>query len=303
MIEIVLVSGEQYIMILVVGATGLMGGMVARQLLAANQPVRITQRDNPAYQSLIEAGAQPVRADLKDPESLARACERVDVVITTANSAQRGGEDTAETVEIQGNKNLVEAAKAAGVQQFIFTSALGSDENSPIPFVRGKGMTERLLRESGMPYTILVANIFMDVWWGAVIGLPLQMGKPITFVGQGTGRHSFVAARDVAAFAVAAVNHPDAINQSLLIGGPESLSYTDAVRIAERLLGTSLPIEYLPPGSAFPGVPPDAGMVMGALMASSDGYNTDFDMSETAPRFGVTLTSPEAFLRRMLQIA
>ena len=131
-------------MILVVGATGMLGGMITQQLLQAGKDVRILVRHNSpsealaaqgmatSAQSLIDAGAQPVYGDMKDRASLDRAVVGVDTVLTTANSALRGGEDNPQTVEHQGNRNLIDAAGAAGVEHFIFTSVLGSDPNSPI---------------------------------------------------------------------------------------------------------------------------------------------------------------------------
>ncbi len=81
-------------MILVVGATGHLGGAVTRMLLAQGQPVRILVRPQSDYQPLAEAGAQVVLGDLKQPGSLDAACQGADTVITTANSAARGGERT-----------------------------------------------------------------------------------------------------------------------------------------------------------------------------------------------------------------
>src|SRR5207249_777416 len=130
------------IMILVVGATGNLGGAVTRMLLAQSKPVRILARSQSNYQPLVEAGAQVVLGDLKQRGSLDAACEGVDTVITTANSAARGGEDNPQTVDLQGNRHLIDEARAAGVKQFIFVSVLAADPNSPIPFIQAKGNTE-----------------------------------------------------------------------------------------------------------------------------------------------------------------
>src|SRR5262245_19012112 len=129
-------------MILVVGATGLVGGLITRRLLARGQPVRILVRAHSSYQSLEQAGARPVLGDLKDRASLDAACAEVDVVITTANAVQRGGADTLQTVDIEGNRNLIDAAQAAGVKQFIFVSALGVDIDSPVPIFHAKARSE-----------------------------------------------------------------------------------------------------------------------------------------------------------------
>src|SRR5688572_12081924 len=111
---------------LVVGSTGLLGGLIVRKLLERNQPVRVLLRGG----STPMAGTDAVYGDLKDRASLDAACAGVKTVITTANSAQRGGEDNVATVDLQGNFALIDAAASAGVRHFIFVSAAAVDESS-----------------------------------------------------------------------------------------------------------------------------------------------------------------------------
>ena len=281
-------------MILVAGATGQLGGIITRRLLAQGQPVRILVRPQSSFQPLVEAGGQPVFGDLKDRASLDPACEGIETLITTANSARRGGEDNVQTVDLAGNRNLIDAAKAAGVKQFIFTSALGADINSPVPFIQAKAKTEAYLRDSGMMYTILAPNAFMDMWVGMVIGVPLQAGQPVTLVGEGRRKHSFIAVRDVAAFATAAVGHPEAMNQYLAIGGPEALSWRDVVATFERVLDREIPVQYVSPGEPVPALP--EGMMQQA-MAGMEMYDSPLDMTEAASTFGVELTTLEESVR------
>jgi FlaA1/EpsC-like NDP-sugar epimerase len=98
--------------ILVVGATGVVGGMVTRGLLEEGKDVRIlVRRGSPSSQlvqrglstsaeSLIESGAQPVHGDLRDRASLDTALEGIDTVLSTANSAARGGVDNPQSVDL-----------------------------------------------------------------------------------------------------------------------------------------------------------------------------------------------------------
>ena len=111
------------------------------------------------------------------------------------------------------------------------------------------------LRESGIGYTILAPTAFMEFWPAMVVGMPALRGQPVTLVGEGRRRHSFVSNRDVAAFAVAAVDHPAARNQHLAIGGPEPLSWREVVATYERVLGRSIPVEYVAMGEPVPGLP------------------------------------------------
>ncbi len=84
-------------------------------------------------------------------DSLDMACDGVETVITPANSAMRGGADNVDTVDRQGNRNLIEAAGAAGVKQFIFTSFLGAGLNNPVPLFQAKAETEITLGKFSKP--------------------------------------------------------------------------------------------------------------------------------------------------------
>src|SRR5680860_314989 len=97
-------------MILIVGASGQLGGLIAHRLLDNAKAVRILVRSGSSYDALVTAGAEVVAGDLKDATSLRLACRRIDAVITTANATARGGEDTIESVDLVGNRNLVDAA-------------------------------------------------------------------------------------------------------------------------------------------------------------------------------------------------
>jgi uncharacterized protein YbjT (DUF2867 family) len=298
-------------MILVVGATGLLGGEITRRLLDQGRGVRILVRHNSpsellapqgmatSAQSLIERGAQPVYGDLKDRASLDRAVEGIDTVVTTANSAMREGDDNPETVEKQGNRNLVEAAQKAGVKHFIFISANTADAASPVPFLAGKGQTEEALQESGMPYTIIAPNAFMEVWVAMIVGMPVVSGQPVTVVGSGERKHSFISRNDVAAFTIAAVDNPRAINQRLLIGGPEPLSFRDAAQVFQEIYNQEIPVQSIPLGTLLPGLPETVSL----LAASLDQFDSPYEMGGLTQEYGLTLTPLEQFAQGMLAAA
>jgi NADH dehydrogenase len=246
-------------------------------------------------ESLIDAGALPAYGDMKDHDSLAAACQGVKTVVTTANSALRGGEDTVETVDRIGNQNLIDAAVAAGVQHFVFTSALIASKDSPSALLRAKALSEEHLCASSMNYTILAPNAFLESWAGMIVGGPLRAGQPVTLVGEAQRKHSFISTGDVAAFAVAAVDNPLAKNRRLAIGGPEAVSWRDVVATCEQALGRELPVRFVTPGEAIPG----QGEGIAELMAAMETYDSVIDMAETAREFGVRLTPLSAIAERM----
>jgi uncharacterized protein YbjT (DUF2867 family) len=281
-------------MILVVGSTGQLGSMITSRLLNQGHEVRILVRPQSNFQPLVEAGAQPVYGDLKDRASLDMACKGIDTVITTATAAQRGGEDTFESVDLIGNRNLIDAAKAANVRHFIFTSALGSDPNSPNPLMAAKGQTEAHLRESGVPFTMLAPDMFMEVWVGIIVGMPLQMGAPVSIVGEGNRKHSFTSVDDVARYAVTAVTHPEALNQYIPLGGPEPITWMDVITTVSDTLGQPLRVNHLQPGELIPNLPPEITY----LMAATESYDSPVEMTSTAQKYGVEPTSIQAFAER-----
>lgn len=280
---------------LVVGATGLLGGLVVNKLLARGKPVRAMVR-----QPSVNLGTETVVGDLKDPESLDRACQGVTTVITTANSAQRGGADNITSVDLEGNRALIKAAKHAGVRQFVFVSAAFVDPKSPNPLLAAKARTEEYLHESGLAWTIIAPHVFLDVWFRLLIGSALGAGLPVSLVNGGQKRHSFIAVDDVAAFAVGAVDLPEAIGRRVVLGGPDALSFRDVVAMTARIVDAAVPVRNISPGEPIASLPSPLDQMIGALAASLEEQDVVIDTTEVASLFGITLTPPEAVLRRAL---
>ncbi len=294
-------------MILIVGATGRLGGLVTQRLLQDGYPVRILLRNpSPAATlaaqglatdpaTLMAAGAQPAYGHLAAPTSLLRACQGVHIVITTANSASRPGE-TVEQVDLWGNRHLIDAAATAGVQHFIFVSAQFADPDSPVSFLAAKAATEAYLQASGLTHTVIAPNAFMDTWIALLVLVPIMQGRPVVLAGSGARKHAFIAMEDVAAFILAALERPAAGNRRLVLGGPEAFSFRDAVATVERILNRPIPVEHVAPGEPIPGLPE----AVWPVAASFDFFDSPVEMAETARTFGVTLTPLEAFVRRQL---
>jgi uncharacterized protein YbjT (DUF2867 family) len=279
--------------------------MIARRLLEQGREVRVVvRRGSPSSQlvqqglatsaeELIESGAQPLHGDLRDRASLEAAVEGVEVVVTTANSAMRGGADNPQSVDLGGNRNLIEAARESGVEHFVFVSALGAEPDHPSPYMQAKAKTEATLRASGMGYTILAPTAFMEVWPALVVGMPAVQGQPVTLVGEGRRRHSFISNRDVAAFAVAMVDNPEARNKYLAIGGPEPLTWRDVVATYERVLERPISVEFVAAGEPVPGLPDP----MPTLLAGMETYDSAIEMDEISRTFDVPLRTLETFVR------
>jgi len=238
-------------MILVVGATGLLGSEICRRLRGAGHPVRALMRANSSrdrISAVQSAGAATTIGDLKNPASLSLACEGVSAVVTTASSTfSRQEGDSIETVDRQGHLHLIEAAKRAGVRQFVYVS-IPPGVRDECPLFQAKREVEDALVQSGMDYTILLANYFMEVWLSPALGFDYANGRA-TVYGSGEQPLAWVSYRDVAGFAVDALGNDAARNRMLLAGGPENLTPLRVVSIFEDVTGRPFTVEHVPQGA------------------------------------------------------
>ena len=235
-------------MILVAGSTGGLGSEIVRQLRQRGEQVRGLVRSTSApekVERLRQLGAETVVGDLKHRASLDDACRGVKTVISTVSvivTAQPG--DSFQSTDAQGTKSLIDAAKAAGVEHFIFIS-FDFDQFPESPLTDAKKEVEAYLRSGVIDYTILQPPPFMDVWLG-----PMMFGDPsagqVKVYGSGTGKVAYVSTADVAAIAVNAVYSPAARNKTIKFTGPELISQRDAVREFETAVGKPLIVTEVP---------------------------------------------------------
>src|SRR6266480_756428 len=290
-------------MILIVGASGRLGGTVAKHLLAQGKAVRLMTRNPSNLIHLKEQGAEVVSGDLRNPASLLSACEGVEQVLAAAHALTGKGDNNPQTVDDAGNRQLIDAARAAGVKHFVFLSILGASPDAPVEFFRIKYHTEEYLRASGLNFTIIRPSAFMDLW-AQLIGQPiLEQGKTTIF-GRGNNPINFVAVEDVARFVCTVLDDPRAHNRVIEVGGPENLTMNQVAEIFERTSGRRAKKRH---------VPLPMMRVMSILMQPinpalsrqiragiyMDTANLCCDMTETARAFGIQLTPLGELARRV----
>ncbi len=232
---------------LVVGATGLLGGEICARLAKAGKPVRALVRASSSperVEALRAAGIEIVRGDLKDRASLDGACRGVHTVFSTATAiASRQEGNTLDRVDREGQANLIEAARAAGVRRFVFVSFRGTS-NFDFPLQAAKRETTERLKKSGIPYTVIAAAPFMEIWLSPHLGFDAANGRARVY-GLGDKRISWVSYLDVAALAIVAADSPKAENEVIEFGGPEALSPNQVIRIFEERAGREFEVEYV----------------------------------------------------------
>ena len=233
---------------LVVGATGLLGSEICRRLTAAGKPTRALVRatsDPDKVDKLKGYGVEIAEGDVRDPASLEAACQGVTAVISTVSSmpfSYQPGENDIQTVDSEGVMNLIEAAKAAGVEQFVYTSFTMDND---FPLRNAKRAVERRLKDSGLTYTILRPGYFMEVWLSPAVGFDVANAKAQIY-GTGEKPISSISFPDVAQFAVASLDNPAAQNATLELGGPEALSQLEMVQIFEEVSGRPFAVQHVP---------------------------------------------------------
>lgn len=238
-------------MILVTGATGYLGGEVCRRLRVDGREVRGLVRSTSSpdrVAALRDMGVGIVQADLKDPGSLREACSGVEAVISGATATRsRGPDDTLAAVDRDGQQDLVDAAAGAGAEAFVFVSYSGNF-TSDDPLTRAKRSVERHLAGSGIPRTtVLRPSMFMESWLAPALGFDHPEGK-VTIYGTGENAVSWISLEDVAAFAVASLEHELAAGATLELGGPDDLTPHEVVALFEEVTGRDFDVVHVPEG-------------------------------------------------------
>lgn len=290
---------------LVVGATGVLGGEIAARLARSGKRVRalVRRSSDPArVEALRGQGIELAWGDLTDRASLDAACRGVRTVYSTATAIQsKDPGNTLERVDREGQASLVDAAKAAGVERFVFVSFRVGGRDFDFPLQAAKRETAERLEKSGIAWTVIEASIFMEVWLGPHLGFDAANGRA-RVLGTGDQKISWVSYKDVAAIAIAAAESADARNRTIGVGGPEALSPNEVIRIFEERSGRKFDVERVPvetlramkAAATNPVEETFAGLML--FCAGGD----EIDMRETLARYPLRMTTVREYADRVL---
>lgn len=260
-------------MILIAGATGVVGGFVTQALAASGNPVRALVRktsDPGKRDALTKAKATLVEGDLRDRASLEAACKGVTTLISTVSTTvSRQPTDSIEEVDHAGQVALVDVAKAAGVKHFILVSFPDGAVGTPLE--QAKRAVEKRMAESGMAFTVLRPTMFMEAWLGPMLGFDYANAKARIY-GAGTAKHWWISAEEVVFATVDSVKNEKARNRVLDLGGPEELSQREVVRIFEEVSGKKFELEEVPDAALaaqYEGAPDSLSKSFGGLVLTA----------------------------------
>lgn len=229
-------------MILIAGGTGCLGTQVVRLLLQRQVPTRILTRD-PARAEHLQ-GAEIIAGDVGRPADVARAVAGARTVVSAIHGFTGAGPHQ---VDWLGNRQLIRAAEAAGVEHFVLVSVEGAAPDHPIDLFRMKYRAEQELRASSLAWTILRPTACMELWSG-MLGAPLLATGRTRIFGRGDNPINFVSVHDVARFVELAVVDPLMRGRQVDIGGPENLSLKQIAQAFDTVAGTLGSHRHVPLG-------------------------------------------------------
>jgi uncharacterized protein YbjT (DUF2867 family) len=289
-------------MILVAGATGVLGGEICRRLIARGQAVRGLVRatsDRAKVDALRAAGCEIAVGDLKHRPSLDQACVAADAVISTVSmigTAKPG--DSFEATDERGTLNLIAAATAAEVSHFVYVS-FDTDSVPESPLRNAKAKVEEALRASSMTYTILQPSYFMETWLGPHLGVDVANARAQIF-GSGDRKMDYVSMYDVAELAVQSLTNPAARNATVRFGGPQAVTQREAIRAFEQAAGRAFQVQEIPEQALeaqYEGATDPMQRTFAALMLGA-ARGHEVPMQPVLEKFPIKMTTVREFAER-----
>jgi uncharacterized protein YbjT (DUF2867 family) len=222
--------------ILVTGATGTVGRNVIASLSKKNAPIRAAVRDTAKARQEFGESVEVTAFDFEDDASFAPALDGIDKVFVLPPLIPN---------ELEVTNALVDAAKSAGVRHIVKLSAIGADPRASFVLGKWHGETEQHIRESGLAFTFLRPNSFMQNF---VNYFPPRDGA--IYLPWGDGKASFVDTRDIGAVAAEALMGEGHENATYELTGPEALSISDVARILSNVAGREIRYVDVPESAA-----------------------------------------------------
>jgi uncharacterized protein YbjT (DUF2867 family) len=238
--------------VFITGATGFVGPAVANAIVDAGHELRVLEREPGSW---MEAGIRcqgAVQGDVTDPNSLRTAVQDVDVVVHLV-AIRQGRPKDFERVMIGGTRNLLAAAREAGIRRFVLMSALGTSEETKdlVPYYNAKWTMEQDTKASGLEHTIFRPS-FIFGREGGILPTFKKLAKlaPVTgIIGSGEQKIQPIWIDDVGAYFAAAIDKPEAANRTFEVGGPDVVSWNEFWEQLRSVLGIRRrPTMHLPTG-------------------------------------------------------
>ena len=225
--------------VVLAGAYGNLGADVFKELLKNGHEVMALDMLHSDLH--LEGNFNFKQVDVTKPETLKGTCDGADVVITTVGLTKVSSTTTNYEIDYQGNLNLLNEAKAAGVKQFVYVSVIKADQAPDVPIVHSKYLFEQELKKSGLTYVILrPTGYFYDI---IKVFRPMIEKGTVSLLGKKDVYANVISTEDFAEFIV---KHMLDENQLYEIGGKETYSYEEIARMCFAAAGKEAVIKRAP---------------------------------------------------------
>lgn len=297
---------------LVIGGSGRVGSRVVVQLVDRGRPVRVLVRPDSSIRRLapVLSRVRLVAGDVRNPDTLAEAVRGVHQVIWAAGipPERSGRSEEIDRVEVEGVQHLIDACKRESVAYITYLSCMYASPNARSALFRAKWRAEESIRQSGISHSILRSSVIIHpgrrfyfqippiAWWEKAPGIPHVLPS---------FRTSPIASDDVAGCLIDASLNPRVRGRTVDIGGPETLSPSDWIRLAGEERGKPFKEWAIPPALAEAGLWLGSRLFPGRMlswevfrdMVGQDAVVDPATMKELFPH--VALTPVRDLIRRM----
>jgi NADH dehydrogenase len=224
----------------VFGGTGFLGRRVVQRLAAEGRTLRIAVRSS--------GQANAVRADVRNPRSVAAAVAGADAVINAVSAYVEKRDVTFESVHVQGARTLAEQAAVAGVARLVLVSGIGADAQSRSPYIRARGRGELAVREAFPRATIVRPSAMFGPGDALFAGLAdlVRLLPAVPLIGGGRARLQPVYVEDVSEAIARILADPATAGQTYELAGPRTYTLRELISLALRLMDKRRPLVPLP---------------------------------------------------------
>jgi uncharacterized protein YbjT (DUF2867 family) len=294
-------------MILITGATGYIGRHLVTRLVSQGERPRCLVRNIQSAARILPGDeVEFVQGDTTQPNTVAAAVQSVDTIIhtafVTADRKQSIGNQY-EVTNVGGTTNVINAAKNAGVKRIIELSGLGTKPDKHGSYMQGRYLSEKLLIDSGLAWTIIRPSVLFGKDASFIKGLVdlIKVSPVVPLIGGGKIMFQPIYVEDVVTIIIKTLQDPEHTNAKIYtIGGPAYYSFTDIINLLLKTLGKHRIEVYAPMplvgigAAAMEAVLPHPPLTKAAMTLFT--YDNTTDLNSVERDFGFTPMSLTKYL-------